>query len=207
MKKTNINYFIFGMLICCLIQSVALCSLVTDSVFESEEKNLQDMSTKLNKINIDKPLNQDKVTVTNIDLSELNEIKTNLTHVKIFNYVNAYVHKFKFIPNVISLDFSAIADARDHYLPLLRDFTQLRSLNLSNRPIRDLQLQDIACCPSLEILNLSGTAVHYRGIKNYITRLQHLKSLDLSDTVTGTSLAPELKSLVELKELHLGSLV
>lgn len=129
---------------------------------------------------------------------------------------------------VVGIHFNPRNKFADRHLPLLKEFLQLKSLNLSGTAVSDAGLPDLTTLGSLTKLELAGKKISGKGLASlapltnltflslYRARvddnglaalrpLKNLKTLDLRETQITDQGLKELKGLAELENLYLDS--
>jgi hypothetical protein len=107
--------------------------------------------------------------------------------------------------NILGDDFfCTVVDAQpkdDASMPILKDLSGIRTLNLRYSQVTDAGLEYLKGLPQLKLLLLSGTQVTDAGLE-HLKGLTQLQRLELNANITDTGLE-HLKGLPQLKYLQL----
>lgn len=99
-------------------------------------------------------------------------------------------------PDVVVLQM-ANPDVSDETLSLLREFKELRELDLNDTGVTDAGLPILASLPSLTELRLRGTKITDEGFRQHILPKPGLKKLDLRQTAVSRETVSEWKKAEE----------
>jgi hypothetical protein len=98
-------------------------------------------------------------------------------------------------PGVVKLEM-ANADVTDQTLEHIKDFKELRELDLNRTQVTDAGLAILAKLPKLEVLHMRGTRVTDAGFKQYLEPLPALMQIDFRDTGVTADTQKEWKKAV-----------
>lgn len=115
------------------------------------------------------------------------------------------LYQLRQFPNIEILNLWRAEDVDDECMKILKDFRNLRALNLSGTKVTDAGLRHLQGLQSLQILSMEDTEITDQGLE-YIGKLQNLKTLNLlTRGIRGPGLA-YLKNLKQLETLKFRNL-